>query len=138
MDTDEAMDDADAYIYTTTIIMHGEREAKTEDNNRSSAAESEVLRQASLAGSFSRPRKPEDHVAEVGSALRQAMERTYIQGNQNLYFQNMNKVCVPLIFVVFMYLVHWHARIVFFLAEKFLACDFSSQTQPQSFFVFRF
>jgi hypothetical protein len=33
MDTDEAMDDADAHIYTTTIIMHGEREAKTEDDD---------------------------------------------------------------------------------------------------------
>ena len=32
MDTDEVMDDADAHIYTTTIIMHGEREAKTEDD----------------------------------------------------------------------------------------------------------
>ena len=38
MDTDEAMDDADAdaHIYTTTIIMHGEREAKTEDDDHSS------------------------------------------------------------------------------------------------------
>lgn len=34
--TDEAMDDADAHIYTTTIIMHGEREAKTEDDDHSS------------------------------------------------------------------------------------------------------
>ena len=34
MDTDEAMDDA--HIYTTTIIMHGEREAKTEDDDYSS------------------------------------------------------------------------------------------------------
>jgi len=33
MDTDEAMDDADAHIYTTTTIMHGEGEAKTEDND---------------------------------------------------------------------------------------------------------
>ena len=33
MDTDEAMDDVDAHIYTTTIIMHGEREAKTEDDD---------------------------------------------------------------------------------------------------------
>jgi len=31
MDTDEAMNDV--HIYTTTIIMHGEREAKTEDDN---------------------------------------------------------------------------------------------------------
>ena len=36
MDTDEAMDDADAHLYTTTIIMHGEREAKTEDDDHSS------------------------------------------------------------------------------------------------------
>ena len=36
MDTDEAMNDADAHIYTTTIIMHGEREAKTEDGDHSS------------------------------------------------------------------------------------------------------
>jgi len=36
MDTDEAMDDAEAHIYTTTIIMHGEREAKTEDDDHSS------------------------------------------------------------------------------------------------------
>ena len=36
MDTDEVMDDADAHIYTTTIIMHGEREAKTEDDDHSS------------------------------------------------------------------------------------------------------
>jgi len=36
MDTDEAMDDADAHIYTTIIIMHGEREAKTEDDDHSS------------------------------------------------------------------------------------------------------
>ena len=36
MDTDEAMNDADAPIYTTTIIMHGEREAKTEDDDHSS------------------------------------------------------------------------------------------------------
>ena len=37
MDTDEAMDDADADLYnTTTIIMHGEREAKTEDDDHSS------------------------------------------------------------------------------------------------------
>ena len=35
MDTDEAMDDADAHLYTTTIIMHGEWEAKTEDNDYS-------------------------------------------------------------------------------------------------------
>ena len=36
--TDEAMDnaDADAHVYTTTIIMHGEREAKTEDDDHSS------------------------------------------------------------------------------------------------------
>jgi len=34
MDTDKAMDDPDAHIYTTTTIMHGEREAKTEDNDR--------------------------------------------------------------------------------------------------------
>jgi len=33
MDTDEAMDAADAHIYTTTILMHGEREAKTEDDD---------------------------------------------------------------------------------------------------------
>ena len=33
MDTDEAMDDADAHLYTTTTIMHGEREAKTEDDD---------------------------------------------------------------------------------------------------------
>ena len=36
MDTDEAMDDADAHLYTTTIIMHGEREAKTEDDDHGS------------------------------------------------------------------------------------------------------
>ena len=36
MDTDEAMDDADTLIYTTTIIMHGECEAKTEDDDHSS------------------------------------------------------------------------------------------------------
>ena len=36
MDTDEVMDDADAHIYTTTIIMHGEREAKTEDDDHGS------------------------------------------------------------------------------------------------------
>ena len=36
MDTDEAMDDADAHLYTTTIIMHGEREVKTEDDDYSS------------------------------------------------------------------------------------------------------
>jgi len=36
MDTDEVMDDADAHIYTTTIIMHGEREVKTEDDDHSS------------------------------------------------------------------------------------------------------
>jgi hypothetical protein len=36
MDTDEAMDDVDAHIYTTTIIMHGEREAKTENDDHSS------------------------------------------------------------------------------------------------------
>ena len=36
MDTDEAMDDADTHLYTTTIIMHGEREAKTEDDDYSS------------------------------------------------------------------------------------------------------
>ena len=36
MDTDEAMDDADAHLYTTTIIMHGERETKTEDDDHSS------------------------------------------------------------------------------------------------------
>ena len=36
MDTDVAIDDADAHIYTTTIIMHGEREAKTEDDDHSS------------------------------------------------------------------------------------------------------
>ena len=35
MDTDEAMDNADA-IYTTTIIMHGELEAKTEDDDHGS------------------------------------------------------------------------------------------------------
>ena len=35
MDTDEAMDDADAHVYTTTIIMYGEREAKTEDDDHS-------------------------------------------------------------------------------------------------------
>ena len=36
--TDEAMDDADAdaHLYTTTIIMHGEREAKTEDDDHNS------------------------------------------------------------------------------------------------------
>ena len=33
MDTDEAMDDADTHIYTTTIIMYGEREAKTKDDD---------------------------------------------------------------------------------------------------------
>ena len=33
MDTDEAMDDADAHIYTTTIIMYGEHEVKTEDDD---------------------------------------------------------------------------------------------------------
>jgi hypothetical protein len=34
--TDEAMDDADTLIYTTTIIMHEEREAKTEDDDHGS------------------------------------------------------------------------------------------------------
>jgi 6,7-dimethyl-8-ribityllumazine synthase len=43
MDTDEAIDDADAHIYTT-IIIHGECEKKT-----TTAAESEVLRQVNLA-----------------------------------------------------------------------------------------
>ena len=32
-DTDEAMGDADADTYTTTIIMHGEREVKTKDDD---------------------------------------------------------------------------------------------------------
>ena len=36
MDTDEAMDDADAHIYTTTTIMHGECEAKIEDDDHDS------------------------------------------------------------------------------------------------------
>jgi len=36
MDTDEVMDDADAHVYTTTIIMNGEREAKIEDDDHSS------------------------------------------------------------------------------------------------------
>ena len=36
MDTDEAMDDAYAHLYTTTIIIHGECEAKTEDDDYSS------------------------------------------------------------------------------------------------------
>ena len=36
MDTDKALDDADAHIYTTTTIMHGEREAETEDDGHSS------------------------------------------------------------------------------------------------------
>jgi len=36
MDIDEAMDDADAHLYTTTI-MHGEREAKTEDDDHTAA-----------------------------------------------------------------------------------------------------
>jgi len=35
MDTDEAMDDAAAHVYTTTIIIYGEREAKTEDDYHS-------------------------------------------------------------------------------------------------------
>jgi len=35
MDTDEAMDDADAHTYTT-IIMHGEHEVKTEDDDHDS------------------------------------------------------------------------------------------------------
>lgn len=39
MDTDEAMDDANAHIYTTTTIMYGEREAKTEDDDQSSRIE---------------------------------------------------------------------------------------------------
>jgi len=34
MDTDEAMDDADAHTYTT--IMHGEREVKTKDDDHGS------------------------------------------------------------------------------------------------------
>ena len=33
MDTDEAIDDDNAHIYTTTIIMHGEREVKTKDDD---------------------------------------------------------------------------------------------------------
>jgi len=35
IDTDEAMDDADAhtYTYTTTIIIHGGREVKTKDDD---------------------------------------------------------------------------------------------------------
>jgi len=37
MDTDKAMDDADAHLYTTTTIMHGEREAKTEDDDHTAA-----------------------------------------------------------------------------------------------------
>ena len=36
MDTDKAMDDPDAHIYTTTTIIHGECEAKIEDDNRDS------------------------------------------------------------------------------------------------------
>ena len=36
MDTDEAMGDADAHTYTTTIIMHGEREVKTKDDHHGS------------------------------------------------------------------------------------------------------
>jgi hypothetical protein len=36
MDTDVVMDDADAHIYTTTTIMHGEREAKIKDDDHSS------------------------------------------------------------------------------------------------------
>jgi len=36
INTDEAMDDADAHTYTTTIIMHGEREVKTKDDDHGS------------------------------------------------------------------------------------------------------
>ena len=36
IDTDEAMDDADAHTYTTTIIMHVEREVKTKDDDQGS------------------------------------------------------------------------------------------------------
>ena len=36
MDTDEAMDDADAPIYITIVIMHGEHEAKTENDDHGS------------------------------------------------------------------------------------------------------
>jgi hypothetical protein len=36
MDTDEAMTMPTPHLYTTTIIMHGEREAKTEDDDHSS------------------------------------------------------------------------------------------------------
>jgi hypothetical protein len=36
MDTDETMDDADISLYTITNIMHGEREAKIEDDGHSS------------------------------------------------------------------------------------------------------
>jgi hypothetical protein len=36
VDTDEAMDDANVHLYTTTTIMHGERKANTEDDDHNS------------------------------------------------------------------------------------------------------
>ena len=62
MDTDEAMEDASVPIYTT-MIMHGECEAKTEHDD--AAAESEVLRQADLTKAINRElseaTEPKDH-----------------------------------------------------------------------------
>ena len=48
------------------------------------------------------------------------MERTFVPGNMYLYFSlNMNKDCVPLIYLFLCTLVHWHARaFIFFVAQK--------------------
>jgi hypothetical protein len=66
MDTDVAMDDADAHIYTTTTIMHGERKAKTGDDDHSSRIGGtpashlvEVINQGlSETSGIRRPRRP--------------------------------------------------------------------------------
>jgi hypothetical protein len=97
------MDDADAHIYTTTIMMHGEQEVKTKDDDHNilirgalQARIEEVINQE-LSKTLG-TRKPH-HLCQIcptkGNKAHICKKRTSICS-----FANMNKMCSS-IFVVY-------------------------------------
>jgi hypothetical protein len=111
MDTVKAMDDVGAH--TNTIIVHGEHEAKTKDDNHNSliggalqAGVAKVInRELSEAPGTRRPHRLCQICPTAG-----CMERTCVKGTYICIFANMNKMYS---FTFFYTLVHWHVHIYF-------------------------
>jgi hypothetical protein len=107
------MDDADAHIYTTTTIMHGEQEAKTEDDDHNNlirgalqAGLAKVInRELSEAPGTTRPY----HLCQICPTAG-CMECTYVKRTYICIFANTNKMCS---FIFLCTLVHWHVLIYF-------------------------